>query len=119
MTMLLAMIATHESTPAQPEHHSHAPGSHRGHGHAGRELGRRRLLLVLALTAAFTVAEFAGGWIANSLALIADAGHMLSDVGALALSVLALRFAQRPATPAKTSARHMTYRCGLPISQRR
>jgi cobalt-zinc-cadmium efflux system protein len=67
-----------------------------------RELGRQRLLLVLALTAAFMSAEFAGGWIANSLALMADAGHMLSDVAALALSALALRFARRPATPEKT-----------------
>lgn len=80
-----------------------APGPDHAHTVAEfRELGRRRLILVLALTAAFTALEFAGGWIANSLALLADAGHMLSDVAALALSGLALWFARRPATPEKT-----------------
>jgi cobalt-zinc-cadmium efflux system protein len=70
--------------------------------HHHRELGRRRLLFVLALTFTFMVVEFFGGWLANSLALMADAGHMLSDVGALGLSIFALWFARRPATPAKT-----------------
>lgn len=79
-----------------PHDHRHGPVA------AGRELGRRRLGMVLALTAAFTVVEVAGGWIANSLALIADAGHMLSDVAALALSLLALALARRPATREKT-----------------
>jgi len=65
-------------------------------------VGSRRLTWVLALTAGFTIVEFAGAWLANSLALMADAGHMLSDVAALGLSVLALWFARRPATPEKT-----------------
>jgi cobalt-zinc-cadmium efflux system protein len=46
--------------------------------------------------------EFAGGILANSLALLADAAHMLTDVAAVALALLALRFASRPATPRKT-----------------
>lgn len=48
------------------------------------------------------VAEVVGGYLANSLALLSDAGHMFSDVGALALSWLALAFAARPATVRKT-----------------
>jgi cobalt-zinc-cadmium efflux system protein len=48
------------------------------------------------------VAEFAGGWLSNSLALIADAAHMLTDVGALSLSLFAIWFARRPANPQKT-----------------
>jgi cobalt-zinc-cadmium efflux system protein len=48
------------------------------------------------------LAEAAGGWFANSLALIADAGHMLTDVAALALTLAAIWFASRPATSKKT-----------------
>ena len=59
-------------------------------------------MLVLAITAVFMVVELVGGWLANSLALTADAGHMLSDVAALGLSAFALWFARRPATPGKT-----------------
>lgn len=57
---------------------------------------------MLAMTAVFTVVEFVGGWLSNSLALIADAGHMLSDVAALGLAVFALWFARRPANAAKS-----------------
>lgn len=62
----------------------------------------RPLRFVLILTATFMVVEFAGGLIANSLALLADAGHMLTDVAALALALFAGWIAQRPATPEKT-----------------
>jgi len=48
------------------------------------------------------IAEVIGGYYANSLALLSDAGHMLTDVAALGLSLLAVRFASRPATPRKT-----------------
>ncbi len=48
------------------------------------------------------IAEAVGGYVANSLALLSDAGHMLTDVAAIALSLFALRFAARPATPSKT-----------------
>jgi cobalt-zinc-cadmium efflux system protein len=57
---------------------------------------------VLGITAAFMVAEVVGGVLANSLALLADAGHMFTDVGALALSLVAMRLAQRPPSPTKT-----------------
>jgi len=57
---------------------------------------------ILALTAAFMVAEVVGGLLANSLALLADAGHMFTDVGALALSLVAMRLALRPPDARKT-----------------
>lgn len=63
---------------------------------------RRRMGWVLGITAGFMVAEVAGGIIANSLALLADAGHMLTDVGALGLSLVAMHLAQRPPSPEKT-----------------
>jgi cobalt-zinc-cadmium efflux system protein len=81
--------------------HDHHGDDHHGHTHH-RDVGRRRLMLVLCITAVFMLVELIGGWIANSLALMADAGHMLSDVAALGLSAFALWFARRPATPGKT-----------------
>jgi cobalt-zinc-cadmium efflux system protein len=65
-------------------------------------VSRKRLIIVLALTSTFMVVEFVGGWLANSLALMADAGHMLNDVAALALTYFALWFSRRPATAAKS-----------------
>ncbi len=61
-----------------------------------------RLRLVLLLTAIFMVVEAVGGWVSGSLALLADAGHMLTDVGALALTLLTAWIAQRPADNTKT-----------------
>ncbi len=89
-------------------HHHHGHGHHHhGHGTAGAR-NRRRLAITLGLAAAYMVAEAVGGWMANSLALLADAGHMLSDVAALALSLFAIWIAQRPATPQRTYGYHRT-----------
>lgn len=63
---------------------------------------QRRLRWALALTATFLVAEVVGGILANSLALLADAGHMLTDVAALALSLFVAWFSRQPAVPEKT-----------------
>lgn len=62
----------------------------------------RRLSLVLAITGTYLVAEVVGGLITGSLALLADAGHMLTDVGGLALALAAIRFGRKPATPERT-----------------
>jgi cobalt-zinc-cadmium efflux system protein len=69
------------------------------HAHAG---SRRALALVLALNALTCIVEFVAGWWTNSLALLSDAGHMLGDVGAIALSLAAATLAARPAAPDKT-----------------
>jgi cobalt-zinc-cadmium efflux system protein len=61
-----------------------------------------RLRWVLVLTGTFMVVEAVGGWVSGSLALLADAGHMLTDVGALGLSLLSAWIAQRPADNTKT-----------------
>ena len=80
-------------------------GDH-GHTHSHSQPRSResifRIRLALSLTAAYMVAEAVGGWLTNSLALLADAGHMLTDVAALALTLFAISFASRPATPKKT-----------------
>jgi cobalt-zinc-cadmium efflux system protein len=81
----------------------HDHDHHHGHDHGSeREANRRRLGIVLGLTGIYMLAEIAGGYLSNSLALLADAGHMLSDVGALALSMFAIWIAQRPANPKRT-----------------
>ena len=78
-------------------HHHHGPGHAHAHG-----AGVRALKIALALTAVFLVAEVVGGILANSLALLADAGHMLTDVAALALSLFVAWFSHRPVTPEKS-----------------
>jgi cobalt-zinc-cadmium efflux system protein len=62
----------------------------------------RKLKIVLVLIASFFVVQLVGGVLFGSLALIADAGHMLTDVAGLSLSLLALRFSRRPPTPQRT-----------------
>lgn len=73
-----------------------------------RDASRRRVRWVLALVVAYMGAEVVGGLLANSLALLADAGHMLSDAGSLALTLFALRIAARPPTAVKTFGYHRT-----------
>jgi cobalt-zinc-cadmium efflux system protein len=64
------------------------------------------LKLALALSGIYFFAELIGGFLTNSLALLSDAGHMLSDIGALALSLFAFRIAKRPATVSSTFGYH-------------
>jgi cobalt-zinc-cadmium efflux system protein len=72
------------------------------HEHGHRAQSRRALALVLGLTGAYTVCEIVGGWLTGSLALLADAGHMLGDSAALALALVAAWLADRPATPERS-----------------
>ena len=79
-----------------------------GHAHSEMRAGsaasrhRSRLAYALGLTLAYMAAEIIGGLVTGSLALLADAAHMLTDAGGLALALIAIRFAERPATPEKT-----------------
>jgi len=72
------------------------------HQHTRSSDNWRRLSLVLLLTAVYMIAEALGGWWTGSLALLADAGHMFTDVAALMLALIAVWFAARPATSKKT-----------------
>lgn len=74
------------------DHHPHEHAHDHGAGN------RRRLTLALGLTLAFAAVEAAGGWLAGSLALLGDAGHMLTDATALGLAAFAAHVAQRPPT---------------------
>jgi cobalt-zinc-cadmium efflux system protein len=84
--------------------HAHAGHGH-AHGHAhghGSNAARGKLLFAFTLTAAFMLAEAAVGWWTHSLTLLADAGHMLADAGALGLALVAQSFAARPRTAQST-----------------
>ncbi|MGH7826417.1 MAG: cation diffusion facilitator family transporter [Candidatus Binatia bacterium] len=72
----------------------------------GRTTEIRRLKLALAISSGYFFAETIAGFLTNSLALLSDAGHMLSDIGAMALSLFAFRMAQRPATLESTYGYH-------------
>jgi cobalt-zinc-cadmium efflux system protein len=85
--------------------HNHGPGHHHAHAGVGRGEVSTRLLWVLAITAVFMFAELVGGILSGSLALLADAGHMLTDVAALGLSVVAMRLSRRP--PSKIGRAHV------------
>lgn len=87
---------------------SHAGDSH-AHDHHGdahhhdlQNTSTRRLGAALALTAGFMGVEAAVGWWSGSLALLADAGHMFADAGALAMAIAAQKIASKPRTPAQT-----------------
>ncbi|MEN9919973.1 MAG: hypothetical protein RL662_2409 [Bacteroidota bacterium] len=80
-------------------HHSHTHGSH-SHSHA--HSNKKALTWSFVLIAGFMFVEFAGGILTNSLSLLSDAGHMLSDAVALGLSLAAIILGQRAATPDKT-----------------
>jgi cobalt-zinc-cadmium efflux system protein len=80
-----------------------------GHGHAhaeGRALDRSRLRLVLLVTVAVVLVELVGAWLSGSLALLADAGHMVTDAAAVAVALSASYVAGLPATSRRTFGLH-------------
>jgi cobalt-zinc-cadmium efflux system protein len=82
-------------------------GHDHGHAHAVRHrASRQRLALVLALTWVFLGVEVGAGVLTGSLALLADAGHMLTDVAGLVLALVAMKFAERRPSPRRTYGYH-------------
>lgn len=96
----------HDHSHAHAGHghdHDHAHDhAHDHHHHGGDEKNESRIGIAALLTGGFMGVELAGGLIAGSLALIADAGHMLSDFGSLALAWIGFRMARRPPTSLRT-----------------
>lgn len=89
--------------------HDHAGHSHGSHGH-GKDASEQRLRAALALLFSFTLVEAAGGFWANSIALLAEAAHMLADSASLLLAIIAIRFGRRPASAERSYGhqRHQT-----------
>lgn len=78
-------------------------GSNHDHGSAAvREGHQKKLIMALGLTGSFMIAEVIGAWITGSLALLSDASHMFTDTAALAISLIALQIAKRPADQKRT-----------------
>ena len=75
-----------------------------GHGHvqSASSRNKRSLAVVFGLTSFYLIVEVVGGLWTGSLALLADAGHMLTDVAGVGLALLAIRFAEKPASPERT-----------------
>jgi cobalt-zinc-cadmium efflux system protein len=92
----------HQHTHAHPHAHDH---SH-GHGHGEGVGSERRMLAALVLTGGFMIIEVIGGLMSGSLALLADAGHMLTDTASLALAWGAARAARRPADVLRSYGYH-------------
>ena len=88
-------IHTRTATETDHQHeHEHAHAHAHGHAHVANE---RSVALAAVLTGGFMIAEVVGGVLAGSLALLADAGHMLTDFAALSLAWFAFRLTRRPA----------------------
>lgn len=96
----------HDSHEHGSSGHGHDHGSHglfHGHSHADHQnASERRLWWALAVLAVFTAFEAVGGLLSHSIALLAEAAHMLADCGSLILAVLAIRVSRRPARPDRT-----------------
>jgi cobalt-zinc-cadmium efflux system protein len=90
----------HAKPEPAPSHGGHGP--HGGHSHGARGSPKTQLSLALSLTLSFMGVEAVVGYVSGSLALLADAGHMLGDSGALVLALIAQRIAERPRTELRT-----------------
>lgn len=98
-------MATHEHGGHSHDHaHDHGGHDHGEHSHAPQvSAGNEKLVLIgFVLTAGFMLAEVVAGWLSGSLALIADAGHMLTDAAALLLAWLAFRIGRRASDGRRT-----------------
>lgn len=83
-------------------HHNHHHGHDHSHHDHARSGNKKGLAIALIITLGIMILEFIGGLLTNSLALLSDSGHMLSDASALLLSLVALWFATKPSSPNKT-----------------
>ncbi|MBH5319092.1 cation transporter [Paenibacillus sp. GSMTC-2017] len=95
----------HSHNHGHSHHHGHGHSHGHGHHHHGPN-NKAGLLIALIITSGIMFLEFFGGLITNSLALLSDSGHMLSDAAALALSLAAMYIAAKAATRKKTFGYH-------------
>ena len=98
----------HGGHEGHDDHAGHDHHDHSGHAHDFRDASRRSLIVSLILITGYMFAEIVGGVLSGSLALIADAGHMLTDAAAIALALLAMWLAGREATTTRTWGFHRT-----------
>ena len=101
----------HHGTGDHSDHHDHSDHGHEHdtHGHGGhdhshdlRGASKRSLVIALVLIGGFMLAEVAGGILSGSLALLSDAGHMITDAASIALALFAMKVAERPPSAERT-----------------
>ncbi len=94
----------HGNHGAHHHHHAHGHGADHAHGAAAHTAtgGARRLIIAFGILAIFTLVEAIGGYLANSIALLAEAAHMLADCASLLLAIIAIRVSERPADLRRT-----------------
>ena len=99
------------------DHDAHAGHDHSGHDHSGhdhdhahdlRGASKKSLIIALCLISTYMFAEVIGGWLSGSLALIADAGHMLTDAAAIAMALVAMWIAEKAASVEHTFGYYRT-----------
>ncbi|MFC5451977.1 cation diffusion facilitator family transporter [Paenibacillus aestuarii] len=95
---------SHDHSQCHGDHHHHDHGHH--HHHHGHDGSKKGLTIALLITASIMGLEFVGGLLTNSLALLSDSGHMLSDTASLGLSLFAMWFAAKPTSPNKSYGYH-------------
>lgn len=95
----------HDHSHAHSHGHDHGPGGH-SHAPSVTASNARRIQWVFGMTLAYAAVQVVGGWLSGSLALIADAGHMLSDAAALLLALIAYRIAARAPDKQRTYGFH-------------
>ena len=105
----------HEHDEHEHDEHGHDDDGHDDHGHGGhdhshelRGASRRSLIIAFVLISAYMVAEVVGGVISGSLALLADAGHMLTDAAAIGMALFAMWIAEREASAERTYGYYRT-----------
>ena len=96
----------HDHEHSDQHQHSHKHDHKHDHHHGDIEGNRKGLIIALIITSTIMILEFFGGLITNSLALLSDSGHMLSDASSLLLSLIAFGFAAKAASPKRTYGFH-------------
>ena len=97
--------AQHNESSRSHDHHHHGSAGH-DHSHELRNVSKRSLIAAFVLISGFMFAEVIGGILSGSLALLADAGHMLTDAASIALALIAMHLAERPHSVRRTFGYH-------------
>lgn len=98
----------HDAHPHHGPHHGHDDHGGHDHSHDFRNASRRSLIIALMLITGYMIAEVIGGVLSGSLALLADAGHMLTDAAAIVMALIAMWIAEKPASVERTFGYHRT-----------
>ena len=100
------MNSIHDKSGSHGHNHHHHGGAGHDHSHELRSAGKRSLIAAFILISGYMVVEIIGGILSGSLALLADAGHMLTDAASIAVALIAMMLAERPSSVQRTFGYH-------------